>query len=57
VSSTPRRKSSAPYYEGLIARGKVPKVALIASMRKLLHAVYFVAKNRAAFVPRLEPAA
>lgn len=45
------------YYEGLIARGKLPKVALVASMRKLLHAVYFVAKNRVAFVPRLEPAA
>ena len=41
------------YYEGLLARGKLPKVALIAAMRKLLIAVYFVAKNRRPFVPIL----
>lgn len=45
------------YYDGLVARGKLPKVALVASMRKLLHAVYFVAKNRQAFVPRVEAVA
>ncbi len=39
------------YYERLLARGKLPKVALVAAMRKLLIAVYFVAKNRRAFVP------
>lgn len=37
------------FYEGLRARGKLPKVALIAAMRKLLHAVYSVAKNRKPF--------
>jgi transposase len=41
------------YYEGLIARGKLPKVALIAAMRKLLHAVYSVAAHRRPFVPHL----
>ena len=41
------------YYAGLVARGKLPKVALIASMRKLLHAVYSVATHRRPFVPRL----
>jgi transposase len=41
------------YYEGLRARGKLPKVALVASMRKLLAAVHFVAKNRKPFVPIL----
>jgi transposase len=41
------------YYERLIARGKRPKVALVASMRKLLGAVYSVAKNRRPFVPQL----
>jgi transposase len=41
------------YYEGLRARGKLPKVALVAAMRKLLIAVYFVAKNRKPFVPIL----
>jgi len=44
------------YYEGLRARGKLPKVALVASMRKLLAAVYSVAKNRRPFVPQLATA-
>lgn len=41
------------FYEGLRARGKSGKVALVAAMRKLLAAVYSVAKNRKPFVPRL----
>jgi transposase len=41
------------YYERLRARGKLPKVALLAAMRKLLMAVYSVAKHRQPFVPRL----
>lgn len=41
------------YYERLIARGKLPKVALVAAMRKLLHAVYAVATHRRPFVPIL----
>jgi len=41
------------YYAGLIARGKLPKVALVAAMRKLLHAVHSVATHRRPFVPRL----
>jgi transposase len=41
------------FYQGLRARGKVPKVALIAAMRKLLAAIYSVAKNRRPFVPKL----
>ena len=44
------------FYERLIGRGKPPKVALTAAMRKLLHAVYSVAKNRRPFVPRLADA-
>ena len=44
------------YYEGLVARGKLPKVALIAAMRKLLHAVYSVATHRRPFVPHLDAA-
>jgi transposase len=39
------------YYERLVARGKLPKVALVAAMRKLLVAVYTVAKQRRPFVP------
>ena len=44
------------YYERLLSRGKLPKVALIAAMRKLLTAVYSVAKNRRPFILRLEGA-
>lgn len=44
------------YYQRLRARGKLPKVALVASMRKLLAAVYSVAQNRRAFVPMLNTA-
>lgn len=39
------------YYERLRARGKLPKVALVACMRKLLTAVYSVSKHRRPFVP------
>lgn len=41
------------FYDRLIANGKLPKVALIASMRKLVTAIYSVAKSRKPFVPRL----
>jgi len=39
------------YYQRLRARGKLPKVALMAAMRKLLVAIYAVAKHRRPFVP------
>jgi hypothetical protein len=41
------------YYQRLIARGQLPKVALVAAMRKLLHAVYSVATHRRPFAPHL----
>jgi transposase len=41
------------FYERLRAAGKPGKVALVASMRKLLTAVYSVAKNRTPFVPHV----
>lgn len=44
------------FYAGLMARGKISKVAIVASMRKLLTAVYSVAKNKRAFVPKLATA-
>ena len=44
------------FYERLRARGKPPKLALMAAMRKLLAAVYSVAKHRRPFEPRLRPA-
>ena len=44
------------FYDRLVAAGKPKKLALIAAMRKLLHAIYSVAKNRKPFVPIL-PAA
>jgi transposase len=40
------------YYEHLRARGKLPKVALVACMHKLLFAVYSVAKHRRPFIPK-----
>jgi transposase len=42
------------YYERLRVAGKPGKVAVIAAMRKLLAAVWGVAKNRRPFVPRAE---
>lgn len=45
------------HYEQLRARGKAPKVALIAAMRRLLIAVYWVAKHRQPFVPRVRDGA
>ncbi len=44
------------FYERLIAKGKLRKVALLAAMRKLLTAIYSVAKNRRPFTPNLLPA-
>jgi transposase len=41
------------YYQRLRRMGKFPKVALIAAMRKLLVAVYTVAKPRRPFIPQL----
>jgi transposase len=41
------------YYERLRAAGKPGKVAVIAAMRKLLAAVWSVAKHRRPFVPRV----
>jgi len=38
-----------PYYERLRERGKRPKVALIAAMRKLLTAIYSVCKHQRPF--------
>ena len=43
------------HYERLRGRGKLPKVALVACMHKLLFAVHSVARNRRPFVPHLEP--
>jgi len=42
------------YYQRLRSGGKLPKVALVACMRKLLHAVFSVAKHRRPFVPMLD---
>jgi transposase len=44
------------FYERLRAAGKPAKLALIAAMRKLLHAVYSVARSRVPFTPRVQQA-
>lgn len=41
------------YYDQLRSRGKLPKVALVACMHKLLFAVHSVARRRKPFVPHL----
>ena len=41
------------HYQRMIARGKLPKVALLACMHKLLLAIYSVAKHRRPFVPNI----
>ena len=43
------------FYRRLIERGKPHKVALCAAMRKLLTAIYSVAKQRRPFNPDLNP--
>lgn len=55
ASRADRRQDPAPVnikavYEHLRAAGKPPKLAIAAAVRKLLHAVYSVAKNRKPFV-------
>ena len=46
-----------PFYEGLVARGKPKKVALVAAMRKLLGAMLSVARSGKPFEARLPGAA
>lgn len=53
LSAVRRNPWLRAFYLGLRARGKLPKVALIAAMRKLLAAIYSVAKNRKPFVPQV----
>lgn len=45
-----------PFWKGLRAAGKPPKLALIAAMRKLLRAVYGAARNCKPFIPITEQA-
>src|SRR5512147_1395102 len=47
----------AAFYDRLISRGKLPKVALVAALRKLLGAVFAVVRDRKPFVPGLAAAA
>ena len=44
------------FYQRLRAAGKPPKLALVAAMRKLMHAVYSVAKHRRPFEIKTEQA-
>ena len=45
------------FYQGLVARGKPKKLALVAAMRKLLSAMLSVARSGKPFEPRLPEAA
>lgn len=50
LSAVKRNAWLRAFYQRLRAAGKPAKLALIAAMRKLLHAVYSVAKHRKPFV-------
>ena len=54
LSAVKRNAWLTAYYQRLRDKGKPPKVALIAAMRKLLTAVYSVAKNRKPFEPHVD---
>lgn len=56
LAATQRNPWLRSYYLRLRANGKLPKVALIACMRKLLLAIYSVAKHRRPFTPVLAEA-
>lgn len=43
------------FFRRLVLSGKMRKVAMVAAMNKLLHAVHSVARNRKPFEPRLLP--
>jgi len=51
LTATQRNPWLKAHYDRMRARGKLPKVALVACMRKLLTAVYSVAKHRRPFIP------
>jgi transposase len=53
LTATQRNPWLKAHYDRMRARGKLPKVALLACMRKLLTAVYSVAKHRRPFVPEV----
>ncbi len=55
LSAVRRHPWLRAYYQRLRARGKLPKVALMAAMRKLLIAIYTVAKHRRPFIPITTP--
>ena len=55
VAATQSNPWLQQFYARLIARGKPAKVALVACMRKLIAAIFSVAKNRRPFVPRILP--
>jgi transposase len=54
--ATKRNPWLRAYYQRLVARGKPRKLVAVASMRKLLTAIYSVSKSRRPFVPRLDQA-
>lgn len=56
LSAVRRNPWLRAFYERLRAAGKPAKLALVAALRKLLHAVYSVAKHRRPFETRTEQA-
>jgi len=51
LTATQHNPQINKYYNGLIARGKLPKIALIACMRKLITILNAMVKNEAPWDP------
>lgn len=54
--ATRKNKVISAFYNRLLARGKCKKLAVIASMRKLLHIIWGVLTHRVKFDPEYAPA-
>ena len=55
LSAVRRNAWLRAFYQRLRAAGKPPKLALVAALRKLMHAVYSVAKHRKPFTVQTQP--
>ena len=54
--ATRKNKVISAFYNRLLARGKCKKLAVIASMRKLLHIIWGVLTHGVKFDPEYAPA-
>lgn len=55
VSASTHNKELSAFYNALLARGKTPKQAITAIMRKLVHLCYGVVKNQTPYMENYAP--